>query len=1076
MARLRLTLFGGFEVRLVDGPPLRLPTRKCEALLAYLALRPGQRHPRDKLTALLWGESPDGQARSNLRYTLSAIRRVFAVTDGSGLVSEAHAIALDPTRVEVDVVRFEARVAEGTPEALAAAVALYRGDFLEGLSLDEPWFEEWLVTERERLRELAIETLARLVAWQSDAGDVDAALVTALRLLALDPCQEPVHRTLMRLYVRQGRRGAALRQYQACVDVLRRDLGAEPEADTRRLYEEMLRQAPGGSASAETRTPAAAHRVDPEVDGGEPPLVGRQAELARLERALDEAVAGRGGVLAVLGEAGIGKTRLLRALPGEARRRAVRSLVGRAYESEQVLAFGAWVDAFRAGGVFADDAIVTALDPACRAELGRILPELGVAAGGREGAESARRLFEAMSCVVTTLADREPLVVILEDLQWADEMSVRLLGFLGRRLRSLPVLMAVSACDEELEGAPVLRGVLDELARARRLTRVVVPPLARADTVTLLHALAPVRRAETALLGDQVWELSRGNPFMVVETARALGDGSLSAAATRLALPEGVRDLISRRLDRLSERARTLLSVAAVIGRAFDFALLQRAAGLPERDAAEGVEELVRKRLLHGVAEQFDITHDRIREVVRDALVAPKRRALHAAVGRELERLHADRLDDAADQLAYHYSRSAESGKAVEYLARFADQAARRYALGDAVSAVDEALGRVDELPGAERDRRHVELVLRQARSLSFLGRFRDALEVLLGERKRVMRVRHPLITGHYQFLLANTWSFLGDHERAAEAARHAIAETDRSGDAATRGRAYYVLAYECYWSGRPIEGLEHGQAAVGLLEKSGEQWWLGPAYFTVGVNHFLLGELDRALQCAAQIQALADRFGDERLQMLAAWSTGFLVANEGDVERGVRECRRGLELAHDPYNRAYTPGFLGYAHLANGDADTAMPLLEDAVTRSAECGVRQHEGWFMVFLSEAHLLKGALETAQALALRALEILGHVKFRYGVGLAQRALGRVACAGSAHAEAGARLGEALEIFAAIPARFEAARTRLDLAALAHARGDLEGARTQLDEARRIFTALAVPRWIERAEELGRRLAV
>ena len=241
MGRLTLSLLGGFQARVDRGPPLVVPA-KAQALLAYLAARPGQAHPRDKLAALLWGGTGQEQARSNLRHTLFAIRQAVRGLSPGLLVAETQAIALEPAAVEVDVLTFEKLVAEGTAEAFDRAAALYQGELLEGLSVDEPPFEEWLLAERERLRELALEALARLLAHQSKSQATERAIQTAIRLLALDPLQEPAHRTLMRLYARQGRRGAALKQYQVCVSVLRRELGAEPEPETRRLYQDILQQ------------------------------------------------------------------------------------------------------------------------------------------------------------------------------------------------------------------------------------------------------------------------------------------------------------------------------------------------------------------------------------------------------------------------------------------------------------------------------------------------------------------------------------------------------------------------------------------------------------------------------------------------------------------------------------------------------------------------------------------------------------------------------------------------------------------------------------------------------------------
>jgi DNA-binding SARP family transcriptional activator len=236
MAQVQLALLGGFQARCGESPPLILSARKAHALLTYLALPPGQAHPRSQLAALLWGELPEAEARASLRQALFTLRKALPVGLPPVLLVDRTTVALEPKAVEVDVARFERLVAEGTPAALVEAAGLYRGDLLAGLVLKEaPGFEEWLLGERERLRELAQEGLAKLLAHQRRVGAIDAAVQTGLKLLTLDPLQEPVHRTLMRLYAELGRRGAALRQYQHCLGVMQRELGLEPEAETKGL-------------------------------------------------------------------------------------------------------------------------------------------------------------------------------------------------------------------------------------------------------------------------------------------------------------------------------------------------------------------------------------------------------------------------------------------------------------------------------------------------------------------------------------------------------------------------------------------------------------------------------------------------------------------------------------------------------------------------------------------------------------------------------------------------------------------------------------------------------------------------
>src|SRR5215471_17242146 len=254
MSKLRLTLLGSFEAHTDSGFSLAFPRKKAQMLLAYLAMHPKQSHLRDKLATLLWDDAPAEQARQSLRQTLFAIRQ--ALPFDPTLLDGDH-VALEAEAVTVDVCEFEQVARSQDPDDLERAAALYQGDLLEGISPGSAPFEEWLCAERERLHELALEALAKLLAHQMKLEATEPAIQTALRLLSLDPLQEVTHRALMRLYARQNRRAAALRQYQLCVDVLQRELGVEPEEATKQVYRELLPQPPG-TATDQTAEP---HRL-----------------------------------------------------------------------------------------------------------------------------------------------------------------------------------------------------------------------------------------------------------------------------------------------------------------------------------------------------------------------------------------------------------------------------------------------------------------------------------------------------------------------------------------------------------------------------------------------------------------------------------------------------------------------------------------------------------------------------------------------------------------------------------------------------------------------------------------------
>ena len=235
MGRIQLTLLGGFEARIIPGEPLDIANSKTRALLAYLALPTARAHSRDKLTGLLWSDRGDEQARNSLRQALAELGRALAGVEPSPLVKGRDTLSLDPEAVEVDAMLFERLAASPDAGDLRRAAAMYAGDLLDGFGVRDPAFEEWLRDERQRYRELAIATLKKLVACQTGAN----ALAVAQRLLALAPLQEEVHRTVMRLHAEAGDIGAALKEYELCREMLKRELDVVPSPETEALHRQI---------------------------------------------------------------------------------------------------------------------------------------------------------------------------------------------------------------------------------------------------------------------------------------------------------------------------------------------------------------------------------------------------------------------------------------------------------------------------------------------------------------------------------------------------------------------------------------------------------------------------------------------------------------------------------------------------------------------------------------------------------------------------------------------------------------------------------------------------------------------
>ncbi len=277
MAKVNLALLGGFRLQMNTGELVPLSTKKATALLAYLALHPGQAQARPKLAALLWGDRSEAQARDSLRQALSLLRKALSHAHPRPLMAHEDAISFEPLALNTDAIVFEDLVAQPGAESLEQAIGLYRGEFLEGFQVSAPEFESWATAERQRFRELALEAMAKLLDHHLSEGAIERGIHIAARLLAADPLQERVHRTLMELYCRQGRHGAALRQYRTCAELLSKELGIEPDARTKALHRNLLRE--WNRTQPETSIANRSAPEDPvsEIDN-EPPVIRRSPE------------------------------------------------------------------------------------------------------------------------------------------------------------------------------------------------------------------------------------------------------------------------------------------------------------------------------------------------------------------------------------------------------------------------------------------------------------------------------------------------------------------------------------------------------------------------------------------------------------------------------------------------------------------------------------------------------------------------------------------------------------------------------------------------------------------------------
>ena len=729
--------------------------------MSYLATE-GSNHPRGKLAELLWPRSNERHARTDLRSTLSRLRKALGEGGGSSegrvlFAVEGDLLGLEPGRIELDLETLEAAVSLARGETsgptlgtsstdrsvddtvehkdiltrLEDTLGIYGGEFMEGFSLkDAPEFELWLEVERERWRSLFGELCEGVSGLQAAAGRLGEAIGTARLWTIHAPLEENAHRRLMELLSAGGDGEGALRAYEDFRGVLRRELGSEPSLRLTdlagRLREEVEERATLVTGLARLTTTA--------LSAFQIPFVDRHEEFGELVSEYEACVSGQGPrALAVMGEAGMGKTRLVKEFLGWAKARGAEVLEGAA-SAGAVLPYGPLAEAIRPR-MERERAPEDLLEDAWLSELGRLLPELKErypdlpSPPSGEGETAKVALFEAVARTVGALASRAPVVLFLDDLQWADAATLEVLDYAGRRWaeQRAPVLVLVAGRPEEIGDNPSFGRWLPSLVRGLPARSLTLLPLSDDDIEGLLRRLTraevePVgspreprvpneARSELERFGAWLAAETGGQPFYLVETLKALiEEGRLVIRArsdeglllevdldSRVgdepsSMPNSVREVIRGRLFRLSTSAYEMLVAGAVLGRQFGFGELVAVAGLGETEGLRGLDELVGRNLLVGrgggrgdrgtflYPAAYSFSHERIRQVAHTECGQARRQVLHRRAFEVLEGSGAPPAE-----LARHALAAGLAEPSFGYSLAAGDAAADVFAMRDAI-------------------------------------------------------------------------------------------------------------------------------------------------------------------------------------------------------------------------------------------------------------------------------------------------------------------------------------------------------------------------------------------------------
>lgn len=923
----QLACLGEATLRSPAGDLVHFRSRKHFALLVYLALNADRAHRRERLAGLLWSDSEDSKARHSLSQALYAIRRLL----GDAVTIEGEDLEFTPDGLAVDSLRMEQLLGSGSA---AAAADLYHGEFLEGFWVrGAQGFEEWAGRERARLAALARDALRHIIGAARDRCDWAEVQKRATHLIVLEPFDETAYAELMRSLWMTGDRSAALRYYTQLETVLDSELGSRPSKETRALADRIReREVRGGWTN---------QRALKESECSvffKPPFVGRKQELAALSEEWHCVGTGESRAVAIVGTAGIGKTRLAAEFSSSLQLSDVSMFFGRCHEAEQSLPYGPVAEALRHGILEID---LGDVNPRWLAELARIVPEVQDQYGrlpepSKLDAEGGRRrLYEGIAQVLKVTCDVRPVLLFVDDLHWADDSSLALLHYLQRRVTNgLYLLTAYRPEELHTRHSTATAELLSSERQGFRT--ILLGALNLDESNDLLSTLIGAREDSNALAS--VRDMSAGNPFFAIELARSLAEEERANDRNRPLVPHSIRALFHRRFATLSDRAVALMRQAAILGSRSSYEVLSTAAGIPPLEVDSMIRELARAGILSENAELATFRHDLIREVAIAQIQPALAKALHLRAAHALVARHGD-----PGEVAAHFSVAGDARRAYSYALLGAEAAEKLFALDEAANLLHLALQHAaDEQTQASLAGRLGRILLHMRDYARARPLLRTRLEYVT---RSCVRLGHEFFEARHDLLLVDAYSSTLTLEESGNLLEELHSELDHSAVDAPRLEADVLRS---------------------LL-------WAAARAFRPSL-------VERTI---ARIRMLHDRVADPRVRTRTARSLGIYASYKGAATEArslLEQARCYAEQARD--EPALVDSYVGLSTLLHRvpDVDLTRYLLEVALPLAQQIADPAQVANLLCNCAVCFMYLRDADSAEALLAQAMHVLhstGH---------------------------------------------------------------------------------------------------
>ena len=808
------------------------------------------------------------------------------------------------------------------------------------------------------------------------------------------------------------------------------------------------------------------------------PFVGRAPQLEQLQIALARAAAGRGQVVAVVGEVGVGKSRFLYEFTHSSRTNGWLILEATSVSYGRATSYEPLIDLVKHYFQIHDgddareirDKIVArlfALDRALETLLPPILALLDIPVDDPQWdtldpAHRRQRTLDALKRLLLQQSRVQPLLLIFEDLHWVDSETQAFLDGLVEALLPARVLLLVNYRPEYRH----------DWSHKAYYTQVRIDPLPPDGAAALLDALLG-RHGGFAALKQLLIARTEGNPFFLEESVRTLaetgvivgepGDYRIAKSLQDIQVPATVQAMLAARIDRLPPREKHVLQCAAVIGNDVPEALLEAVAAMSHDDLRRALTVLHTADFLYEATlfphVEHIFKHALTQTVTYEALLTSRRQALHAATGAALERLYTERTDEVVERLAHHFGRSREDAKAVDYALLAAEKAQRRWANTEALVHFETARQRLRRMPLIpENALRQIDAVVKQAEIKFALGRHADHIEALesiaeLVERHgdTARRATWYCWTGFFRSLTGGPLDFAISYCREAATIAEAASLEELQAIAESCLLQVYTFA------GELRNAMEVGERALAVFTTRGSVWWTCRTLWNLATAANALGQWDESLGYCRRALELAREVGDLRLRTVSWYRLGSAHVFKGEHDDGLRCYREALALSPKPFDAAMIKAVQGCGRVRVGQIDAGRADLEEAVAWFDQSQLRYTRSLFALWLAEAYLSQDAPVRARAVLEEVLTTTGRLGYRHLEGVAERLFAESLVHEDRRA-AEAHVERAIGILERVGAQNELAKALVDHAELCRLTGDLPSARERLERALAIFESL------------------